>query len=94
MMICQVTGSLVCSSRIDGLKYTVFRVVRDALGKPQAATDPVGAKEGDWVFLTTGTAARFAAGDYDVLTDLTICGVIDQWPPAEVDASLSAGSQQ
>jgi microcompartment protein CcmK/EutM len=45
----------------------------------------VGAKEGDWVFLTTGTAARFAAGDYDILTDLTICGVIDQWPPVDVD---------
>jgi len=94
MMICQVTGSLVCSSRIDGLKCTVFRVVRDALGKPQAATDPVGAKDGDWVFLTTGTAARFAAGDYDVLTDLTICGVIDQWPPADIDDCQSPGSQQ
>ena len=94
MMICQVTGSLVCSSRIDGLKYTVFRVVRDALGKPQAATDPVGAEDGDWVFLTTGTAARFAAGDYNVLTDLTICGVIDQWPPADIDDCQSPGSQQ
>ena len=84
-MIGQVTGSFVCSSRISGLKYTVFRIVRDGLGKSQAATDPVGAKNGDWVFLTTGTAARFAAGDYDVLTDLTICGVIDYWPPADVD---------
>ena len=94
MMICQVTGSLVCSSRIDGLKYTVFRVVRDALGKPQAATDPVGAKDGDWVFFTIFTSARFAAGDYDVLTDLTICGVIDQWPPADIDDCQSPGSQQ
>ena len=93
-MICQVTGSLVCSSRIDGLKYTVFRVVRDAFGKPQAATDPVGAKDGDWVFLATGTAARFAAGDYNVLTDLTICGVIDQWPPADIGDCQSPGSQQ
>jgi len=46
------------------------------------------------VFLTTGTAARFAAGDYDVLTDLTICGVIDQWPPADIDDCQSPGSQQ
>ena len=93
-MICQVTGSLVCSSRIDGLKYTVFRVVRDALGTRQAATDPVGAKDGDWVFLATGTAARFAAGDYNVLTDLTICGVIDQWPPVDIGDCQSPGSQQ
>ena len=93
-MIGQVTGSLVCSSRISGLKHSVFRVVWDGLGEPIAATDPVGAKNGDWVFLTTGTAARFAAGDYKVLTDLTICGVIDQWPPADIDECQSPGSHQ
>ena len=83
----------MCSSRIDGLKHTVFRIVRDGLGEPQAATDPVGAKNGDWVFLTTGTAARFAAGDYNVLTDLTICGVIDQWPPEDFDKRQYTGTQ-
>lgn len=83
MQILQVEGSLVCTSRIDGLKHSVFRVVRDATGKRQAATDPVGAKTGDWVFLASGSAARFAAGDFEILTDLTIAGVIDQWPPAE-----------
>ncbi|MEO5343905.1 MAG: carboxysome peptide B [Gammaproteobacteria bacterium SHHR-1] len=82
MNIMQVEGALVCTSRIEGLKYTVFRLVRDELGKLQAATDPVGAKPGDWVFLTSGTAARYATGDYAVLTDLCICGVIDHWPPA------------
>jgi carboxysome peptide B len=83
VQILQVEGSLVCTSRIDGLKYSVFRIVRDASGKRQAATDPVGAKPGDWVFLASGSAARFAAGDFEILTDLTICGVIDEWPPQE-----------
>lgn len=81
MQILQVEGSLVCTSRIEGLKHTVFRVVRDEQGKRQAATDPVGAKPGDWVFLSSGSAARYAAGDFEVLTDLTIAGIIDQWPP-------------
>jgi len=80
MQILQVEGSLVCTSRIGGLKYSEFRIVRDAKGKRQAATDPVGAKPGDWVFLASGSAARFAAGDFEILTDLTICGVIDDWP--------------
>jgi carboxysome peptide B len=80
MQILQVEGSLVCTSRVEGMKHSVFRIVRDDTGKRQAATDPVGAKPGDWVFLASGSAARFAAGDFEILTDLTICGVIDDWP--------------
>jgi carboxysome peptide B len=83
VQILQVEGSLVCTSRVEGLKHTVFRVVRDEQGKRQAATDPVGAKPGDWVFLSSGSAARYAAGDFEVLTDLTIAGIIDQWPPLQ-----------
>jgi carboxysome peptide B len=89
MQILQVEGSLVCTARIAGLKHTVFRIVRDAAGRRQVATDPVGAKPGNWVFLTSGSAARYAAGDYDVLTDLTIAGIIDEWPPEETDAEAS-----
>jgi ethanolamine utilization protein EutN len=81
MQILQVEGSLVCTSRIEGLKHSVFRVVRDADGRCQAASDPVGAKPGDWVFLASGSAARYAAGNFEILTDLTVCGVIDYWPP-------------
>jgi carboxysome peptide B len=86
VQILQVEGSLVCTSRIGGLKHTVFRIVRDASGQRQAATDPVGAKPGDWVFLASGSAARFAAGDFEILTDLTIAGIIDQWPPLDEDS--------
>jgi len=86
MQILQVEGSLVCTSRIEGMKHSVFRVVRDASGQRQAATDPVGAKPGDWVFVARGSAARFAAGDFEILTDLTIAGIIDQWPPLDEDS--------
>ncbi len=83
MQILQVEGSLTCTYRVDGLKYSTFRVLRDALGKRQVATDPVGAEEGNWVFVVSGSAARYAAGDFDILTDLTIGGIIDHWPDKE-----------
>ncbi len=89
MQILQVEGSLVCTARIEGLKHSVFRIVRDSSGKRQAATDPVGAKPGDWVFLASGSAARFAAGNFEILTDLTIAGIIDEWPPEETIGAVS-----
>ena len=89
MQILQVEGSLVCTSRIEGMKHSVFRIVRDANGKRQVATDPVGAKPGNWVFLASGSAARFAAGDFEILTDLTIAGIIDDWPPEDTNGAAS-----
>ena len=79
MQILKVEGSLVCTSRVDGLKYSVFRVLTDLAGKQQVATDPVGAKPGNWVYVVSGSAARYAAGDFEILTDLTIGGIIDHW---------------
>jgi microcompartment protein CcmK/EutM len=43
------------------------------------AVDPVGVRAGNWVFTSSGSAARFAAGDFEILTDLTIAGIIDNW---------------
>ena len=89
MQILQVEGSLVCTSRHEGMKHSVFRIVRDADGKRQVATDPVGARPGNWVFLASGSAARFAAGDFEILTDLTIAGIIDEWPPEDTNGAAS-----
>ena len=83
MQILQVEGSLTCTSRVEGLRYTTFRVVRDEMGRQQVATDPVGARAGNWVYVVSGTAARYAAGDFEILTDLTIGGIIDHWPEDE-----------
>ena len=54
-------------------------MLRAATGKRQVAVDPVGARSGNQVFTVSGSAARYAAGDFDVLTDLTIGGIIDHW---------------
>ena len=89
MQILQVEGSLVCTSRVEGMKHSEFRIVRDAEGKRQVATDPVGARPGNWVFLASGSAARYAAGDFEILTDLTIAGIIDEWPPEDTTEAAS-----
>ena len=89
MQILQVEGSLTCTSRVEGMKHSVFRIVRDLSGKRQVATDPVGAEPGNWVFLASGSAARFAAGDFEILTDLTIAGIIDEWDPDEMIEAAS-----
>lgn len=77
MELLQVVGDLVCTRRAEGLYSVSLRVLRNAKGRLSVGVDPVGVPPGQWVFATTGTAARYAAGDYGVLTDLTICGIID-----------------
>ena len=79
MDILQVEAPLVCTRRVDGLKQTSLRVLRDRNGKRIVATDTVGTRQGDWVFMVSGSAARYAAGDFEILTDLTVGGIIDFW---------------
>jgi carboxysome peptide B len=79
MDILQVESPLVCTRRVDGLKQVGLRVLLDAAGKRHVAVDPVGARKGNWVFTVSGSAARYAAGDFEILTDLTIGGIIDRW---------------
>ena len=84
MEIFQVEGPLVCTRRIDAVKHVSLRLLRDAAGKRQVATDPVGARAGNRVFTVSGSAARYAQGDYGVLTDLTIGGIFDEEALARV----------
>jgi len=79
MEIMQVEKPLVCTRRVDGLRDIGLRVLRDLAGKQVVAVDPVGARQGDWVFTSSGSAARYAACDFRILTDLTVAGIIDFW---------------
>jgi len=81
MEIMQVTGSLVCTLRVEGLGHMQLRVLRNPKGKLSVAVDPVGAAVGNWVFTASGSAARFACGNPETYTDLTIGGIIDFWEP-------------
>lgn len=89
MDIYQVESQLVCTRRVDGLKHVSLRVLRDTNGKRQVAVDPVGARNGNHVFTVSGSAARYAVGDFGVLTDLTIGGIIDFWNDEPDTASPS-----
>lgn len=92
MEIRQVVGSLVCTQRIPGLGHWDLRVLQDLKGKQYVATDPVDARPGDWVFVVSGSAARYAMGDAGVLTDLTIGGVIDHWEAEQAAAVRPAAT--
>ncbi|MGV3728462.1 carboxysome peptide B [Methyloversatilis discipulorum] len=81
MDIMRVKDELVCSRRVPGLQSASLRVLESQQGELSVATDPVGVPEGKWVFTSSGSAARLAMSDPKVITDLTICGIIDQWDP-------------
>tara|TARA_B100000945_G_scaffold280688_1_gene247963 strand:+ start:39 stop:290 length:252 start_codon:yes stop_codon:yes gene_type:complete len=81
MEIMKVMGRLVCTQRVEGLGHMHLRILSNSSGKRLVAVDPVGSREGNWVFTATGTAARFGCPDPNTQTDLTIGGIIDNWSP-------------
>jgi ethanolamine utilization protein EutN len=90
MEINQVVGTLVCTQRVSGLDHCALRILKDRKGKLLVATDPIGTRNGNWVFTVSGSAGRYAMGNPAVLTDLTIGGIIDQWDPDEGAAAAPA----
>ena len=79
MKIHRVARDLVTTHRTPSLVGKSLRVVEDHSGDLEVALDPVGAKPGDFVITITIGAARIAAGDKRITTDLTIGGIIDHW---------------
>lgn len=79
MEIMRVKDELVCTRRVPGLKTASLRVLENQSGGLMVAADPVGVPIGKWVFTASGSAARWAMPDPTVTTDLTICGIIDNW---------------
>ncbi|SFU81568.1 carboxysome peptide B [Nitrosomonas eutropha] len=82
MEIWRVVDELVCTRRVPGLGSASLRVLKGQKGEIMVASDAVGAPPGKWVFTASGTAARMAMPDRTVVTDLTICGIIDGWKEA------------
>ena len=70
MEIMKVLGRMVCTQRVAGLGYMNLRILENNKGKKLVAVDPVGAREGNWVFTASGSAARFACPNPEVQTDL------------------------
>ena len=81
MEIMKVLGRMVCTQRVAGLGHMNLRILENNKGKKLVAVDPVGAREGNLVFTSSGSAAREAAGSKSYPSDLTIVGIIDHWDP-------------
>jgi len=79
MNIQRVASDLVATHRVASLAEKSLRVVEDYKGDLEVAVDPVGCKPGDFVITISTSAARYAAGDQKITTDLTIGGIIDHW---------------
>ena len=79
MEIMRVVDELVCTRRVPGLGASSLRILENSAGAISVATDPVGVPAGKWVFTSSGSAARLAMPDVKTMTDLTICGIIDEW---------------
>ncbi len=79
MEIHQVQKELVLTSRLEKLGHQSIKVLTSLSGMTLAAMDPIGVKPGDYVFTIANSAARRAAGDDKLLTDLTVAGIIDRW---------------
>ena len=79
MEIMRVVDELVCTRRVPGLQASSLRILENLQGAISVATDPVGVPNGKWVFTSSGSAARMAMPDPKCMTDLTICGIIDNW---------------
>jgi carboxysome peptide B len=79
MQISRVVCDLVTTKRVWALAAKSLRVVEDHKGNFDVVVDPVGAKPGDFVITIGYSAARAAAGNPNITTDLTIGGIIDHW---------------
>jgi carboxysome peptide B len=79
MQISRVVRDLVTTKRVFWLAQKPLRVVEDAKGNYDVCVDPIGTKPGDYVITIGYSAARTAAGNPNITTDLTIGGIIDHW---------------
>jgi ethanolamine utilization protein EutN len=83
MQIHRVVRDLVTTKRTFWLAAKSLRVVEDNKGNLEVALDPIGCKPGDFVITIGVSAARIAAGNPMITTDLTIGGIIDHWSEEE-----------
>lgn len=83
MEIVRVVRDLVTTKRNFWLAAKSLRVVEDYQGNLSVALDPIGCKPGDFVVTIGISAARIAAGNPNITTDMTIGGIIDSWSEAD-----------
>ncbi len=90
MFVAKVTGSLVCTQKVDemvGHKLMFvepFRLDADSrqqlvtTGRSFVAIDTIGAGTGDFVLITQGSSARLTPETKSLPIDTVIVGIVDQ----------------
>jgi ethanolamine utilization protein EutN len=83
MEICKVVGQAVSTAKDEGLHGLTLLLVRatdpggSAVGDSFAATDTVGAGEGELVLVARGSAARSTKRTREIPTDAAIVAILD-----------------
>jgi microcompartment protein CcmK/EutM len=85
MVIAEVIGTVVASQKttqMQGLTLRIVRRISPALAPAdayQVAVDVVGARDGDYVLLTSGSAARQTHLTDGAPVDAIVMAIIDTW---------------
>jgi len=83
MILARVAGTVVCSSRKDGVRGPTFLLVRqcstrgEAKGEWTVALDGVGAGAGEVVIVSQGPSARQTQATHQKPIDALVCGIVD-----------------
>lgn len=83
MILAQVTGSIVSTSKNEklvGSKFMTVQVIEnnELTNKFMVAVDGIGAGVGEKVLITTGCSARLAMPDNQAPVDAVIVGIVDE----------------
>lgn len=90
MFIAKVTGSTVCTQKVESMvgqklltvePYRLDAQERDHLtttGRTFVAVDMLGAGEGDYVLITQGSSARMTPETNKMPIDTVVVGIVDQ----------------
>ncbi|KJM64102.1 ethanolamine utilization protein EutN [Pluralibacter gergoviae] len=84
MKLAVVIGQIVCTVRHPGLESDKLLLVEmiDREGRPNGevavATDSIGAGNGEWVLIVSGSSARRAQHRETSPVDLSIIGIVDE----------------
>lgn len=84
MFVGKVVGSLWATrkdEKLNGLKFLVVeRQLNEHTVDPKLVivADRIGAGEGDFVLITTGSSARVSLNDTTIPVDMVVTGIIDK----------------
>ncbi|MBS4750689.1 ethanolamine utilization protein EutN [Granulicatella sp. zg-ZJ] len=84
MFVGKVVGSLWATRKDENLNGLKLLVIERQLNEHQVdpaliiAADRIGAGEGDFVLVTTGSSARVSLNNTEVPVDMVVVGIIDK----------------